>query len=129
MSAEPRVAAPLAVGVIGTGRVGAVLGAALARAGHRVVAATGVSAESVRRAARLLPGVPLLPADEVVARADLVLLAVPDDELGPAGRRPGRDRGVAAGAARRAHLRRARRWPCWRRPPGPARSRWRCTRR
>ena len=71
------------VGVIGTGRVGAVLGAALARAGLPVVAATGVSAESVDRAARLLPGVPLRPADEVVARADLVLLAVPDDQLGP----------------------------------------------
>lgn len=73
----------LTVGVIGTGRVGAVLGAALARAGHRIVAGTGVSAESVDRAARLLPGVPLLPADEVVARAELVLLALPDDQLGP----------------------------------------------
>ena len=83
MSAESRATARLAVGVIGTGRVGAVLGAALARAGHHVVAGTGVSAESVRRAQRLLPGVPLLPADEVVARADLVLLAVPDDELAP----------------------------------------------
>src|ERR1700712_2393089 len=71
------------VGVIGTGRVGAVLGAALAAAGHHVVAATGVSADSVDRAARLLPGVPLLPADEVAARADLVLVAVPDDVLGP----------------------------------------------
>jgi predicted short-subunit dehydrogenase-like oxidoreductase (DUF2520 family) len=83
MSAPKRATARLAVGVIGVGRVGAVLGAALARAGHRVVAGTGVSAESVARAARLLPAVPLLPADEVVARADLVLLAVPDDELGP----------------------------------------------
>ncbi|HEV7653691.1 MAG TPA: DUF2520 domain-containing protein [Mycobacteriales bacterium] len=73
----------LAVGVIGTGRVGAVLGAALAAAGHDVVAATGVSAGSVERARRLLPGVPLLPADEVAARADLVLVAVPDDVLGP----------------------------------------------
>jgi predicted short-subunit dehydrogenase-like oxidoreductase (DUF2520 family) len=71
------------VGVIGTGRVGSVLGAALARAGHRVVAATGVSRESVRRAEELLPDVPLLPADELVARADFVLLAVPDDELAP----------------------------------------------
>jgi predicted short-subunit dehydrogenase-like oxidoreductase (DUF2520 family) len=71
------------VGVIGTGRVGAVLGAALAAAGHRVVAATGVSAGSVHRATRLLPGVPLLPADEVAARADLVVVAVPDDVLGP----------------------------------------------
>jgi len=73
----------LSVGVIGAGRVGSVLGAALRRAGHQVVAASGVSAESTRRAARLLPGTPLLPADEVTARADLVLLAVPDDVLGP----------------------------------------------
>ena len=82
MSAELRAPA-VAVGVIGTGRVGAVLGAALARSGLPVTAATGVSAESVDRAARLLPGVPLRPADEVVARSDLVLLAVPDDQLGP----------------------------------------------
>jgi predicted short-subunit dehydrogenase-like oxidoreductase (DUF2520 family) len=75
--------ARLAVGVVGTGRVGSVLGAALARVGHAVVAGTGVSRDSVRRAGLWLPGVPLLPADEVVARADLVLLAVPDDVLGP----------------------------------------------
>ncbi len=82
MTASPRPVR-LRIGVIGTGRVGSVLGAALARAGHTVVAASGVSAESVRRAGRLLPGVPLRPADEVVTRADLVLLAVPDDELAP----------------------------------------------
>jgi predicted short-subunit dehydrogenase-like oxidoreductase (DUF2520 family) len=58
-----------------------VLGAALARAGHAVVGATGVSRESVTRADRLLPGVPLLPAAEVVDRSSLVLLAVPDDTL------------------------------------------------
>lgn len=73
--------ARLAVGVVGTGRVGSVLGAALARAGHTVVAAAGVSRDSVRRAERLLPGVPLVPADEVVTRSELVLLAVPDDVL------------------------------------------------
>lgn len=79
----PAHAAParLRVGVIGAGRVGAVLGAALAAAGHDVVAASGLSASSAERAARLLPGVPLLPADEVVASADLVVLAVPDDTL------------------------------------------------
>jgi predicted short-subunit dehydrogenase-like oxidoreductase (DUF2520 family) len=77
--AAPRV--PLDVGVLGTGRVGAVLGAALARAGHRVVGASGVSAASRQRAERLLPGVPLLAADQVVAAADLVLVAVPDDVL------------------------------------------------
>jgi predicted short-subunit dehydrogenase-like oxidoreductase (DUF2520 family) len=73
--------ARLRVGVIGAGRVGAVLGAALSAAGHDVVAASGLSAASAERAARLLPGVPLLPADEVVAAADLVVLAVPDDTL------------------------------------------------
>jgi predicted short-subunit dehydrogenase-like oxidoreductase (DUF2520 family) len=73
----------LRVGVVGAGRVGATLGAALARAGHEVVAASGVSEESIARAERLLPGVALLPADEVVAESELVLLAVPDDVLRP----------------------------------------------
>src|SRR4051812_11697096 len=79
----PAATAParLRVGVIGAGRVGAVLGAALAAAGHDVVAAAGLSAASAERAARLLPGVPLLHADEVVAASDLVVLAVPDDTL------------------------------------------------
>jgi predicted short-subunit dehydrogenase-like oxidoreductase (DUF2520 family) len=73
--------ARLRVGIVGAGRVGAVLGAALSAAGHDVVAAAGLSAASAERAARLLPGVPLLPTDEVVAGADLVVLAVPDDTL------------------------------------------------
>jgi predicted short-subunit dehydrogenase-like oxidoreductase (DUF2520 family) len=77
--AAPRV--PLDVGILGTGRVGSVLGAALARAGHRLVGASGVSRESRRRAERLLPGVPILAPDEVVAAAELVLIAVPDDVL------------------------------------------------
>jgi predicted short-subunit dehydrogenase-like oxidoreductase (DUF2520 family) len=75
--------ARLRVGVVGVGRVGTALGAALARAGHPVVAASGVSAESRRRAERFLPGVPILAPDEVVAEADFVLLAVPDDALRP----------------------------------------------
>ncbi|MGY1751950.1 Rossmann-like and DUF2520 domain-containing protein [Blastococcus sp. SYSU D01042] len=73
--------ARLRVGILGAGRVGAVLGAALSAAGHDVVAASGLSAASAERAARLLPGVPLLPADQVVAASDLVVLAVPDDTL------------------------------------------------
>jgi predicted short-subunit dehydrogenase-like oxidoreductase (DUF2520 family) len=78
----PAVApARLRVGIVGAGRVGAVLGSALSAAGHDVVAAAGLSTASADRAARLLPGVPLLPADEVVAAADLVVLAVPDDTL------------------------------------------------
>jgi predicted short-subunit dehydrogenase-like oxidoreductase (DUF2520 family) len=73
--------ARLRVGVIGAGRVGSVLGAALSAAGHDVVAAAGLSTASAERAARLLPGAPLVPADEVVAASDLVVLTVPDDTL------------------------------------------------
>ena len=81
--AEPPASRParLRIGIVSAGRVGAALGGALARAGHELVAASAVSAESVRRAQRLLPGVPIRPADEVVATADFVLLAVPDDAL------------------------------------------------
>ena len=100
--------ARLAVGVVSAGRVGSVVGAAWAAAGHHVVAASGVSRDSVRRAAALLPDVPLLAPDEVVAGVDLALLAVPDDVL------PGLVRGLAAagsfraGPDRGAHLRGAR---------------------
>ena len=73
--------ARLNVGIVGTGRVGAVLGAALLRAGHRLVAVSGVSDQSRGRAETLLPGIPLTSVEEVVARAELVLLTVPDDVL------------------------------------------------
>ncbi|EAQ00380.1 hypothetical protein JNB_09414 [Janibacter sp. HTCC2649] len=73
--------ARLSIGVIGAGRVGAVLGAALARAGHKVHAVYAVSDESRERAAELLPGVPVKDIHGVIDGADLVLLAVPDDAL------------------------------------------------
>lgn len=73
--------ARLRAGVVGAGRVGAVLGAALAAAGHQIVGAYAVSEASRARAEELLPGVPLRAVDEIVADADLVLLAVPDDTL------------------------------------------------
>ncbi len=79
-SADERPAR-LDVGVVGAGRVGAVLGAALQRVGHRVLAVSGVSEESRDRAARLLPGVPVLAPEEVVRQSELVVLAVPDDAL------------------------------------------------
>ncbi|MGH1563816.1 Rossmann-like and DUF2520 domain-containing protein [Mumia sp. DW29H23] len=70
-----------AVGVVGAGRVGAVLAARLREAGHEIVAASGRSAASRTRIDTLLPGVPLLTPAEVAARADVLLLAVPDDAL------------------------------------------------
>lgn len=73
--------ARLTVGVVGAGRVGPALAASLQLAGHRPVAVSGVSDASVRRAAELLPDVPLVSPAEVLARAELVLLTVPDDAL------------------------------------------------
>jgi predicted short-subunit dehydrogenase-like oxidoreductase (DUF2520 family) len=81
--ATVRLSRAIPIAIIGTGRVGAVLGAALAAAGHRVIAASGLSAASLARVERLLPGTPIRPADEVPAGAELLLLAVPDDALGP----------------------------------------------
>ena len=73
--------ARLTVGIVGAGRVGAVLGAALSRAGHRVTGVSAVSEASRARADDLLPGVPVREVSDVVAGAELVLLAVPDDAL------------------------------------------------
>ncbi|MGV9424496.1 Rossmann-like and DUF2520 domain-containing protein [Streptomyces sp. NPDC003656] len=73
--------ARLTVGVVGAGRVGPALAASLQLAGHVPVAASGVSDASRRRAEVMLPGVPLVPPAEVLQRADLVLLTVPDDAL------------------------------------------------
>src|SRR6266480_7530159 len=78
---SPSHPARLRVGVIGAGKVGVVLGAALARAGHELVAVTAVSDASVRRAAAMLPGVPVRRPPAVLADSDLVLLTVPDDAL------------------------------------------------
>lgn len=71
----------LGIGIIGAGRVGAVLGAALRATGHAIVGATGASDQTLERIDVLLPGVPVLEPQQVVERAELVLLAVPDDEL------------------------------------------------
>jgi predicted short-subunit dehydrogenase-like oxidoreductase (DUF2520 family) len=72
-------ASRLGVGIIGAGRVGPVIGAALAGAGHALV---GITAGSDRdRVEAMLPGVPVLDADEIVRRSELVVIAVPHDEL------------------------------------------------
>ena len=73
--------ARLTVGVISAGKVGAALGAALERAEHVVAGCSAVSRASRTRAARWLPDTPVLSVDEVATRAELLLLAVPDDAL------------------------------------------------
>lgn len=71
----------LGIGVIGSGKVGAVLGSALRAAEHQIVGVHAVSEASKERAEMLLPGVPVLEIPEILRRAELVLLAVPDDAL------------------------------------------------
>jgi len=83
----------LGIGVVGAGRVGPVLGAALGGAGHAIVGISAVSQASRDRAEVLLPGVPVLPVPDVVERSELVILAVPEPELA------GLVRGLAATGA------------------------------
>jgi predicted short-subunit dehydrogenase-like oxidoreductase (DUF2520 family) len=69
------------IGVIGAGRVGAVLAAALRAAGHRVAAVAGESDASRTRIETLLPGVPVDKPTAVAKACDVLLLTVPDDSL------------------------------------------------
>ncbi|RYC14256.1 Rossmann-like and DUF2520 domain-containing protein [Nocardioides zhouii] len=69
------------IGVIGAGRVGAVLAAALRAAGHEIVSAAGESDASRRRIEALLPGVEGAKPTDVARGCDLLLLTVPDDML------------------------------------------------
>ena len=71
----------LRVGVVGAGRVGAVLAAALRAAGHEVVAAAGESDASRARIAALIPEAAVLKPTAVARACDLLLLTVPDDML------------------------------------------------
>ncbi|PWJ23986.1 putative short-subunit dehydrogenase-like oxidoreductase (DUF2520 family) [Branchiibius hedensis] len=73
----------LRVGVVGAGRAGSVIGAALRAAGHEIVATSAVSEASRQRAEELLPGVPIASVQEVVSDADVVILGVPDDAIEP----------------------------------------------
>lgn len=69
------------IGVIGAGRVGAVLAAALRGAGEVISAVAGESAASRTRIETLLPGVPVYKPTAVARSCELLLLTVPDDAL------------------------------------------------
>lgn len=74
-------ASRLGIGIIGSGRVGPVLGRALAGAGHAITGVSAISDDGKERVEAMLPGVPILEVQEIVRRSELVLLAVPGDEL------------------------------------------------
>jgi predicted short-subunit dehydrogenase-like oxidoreductase (DUF2520 family) len=69
------------IAVIGAGRVGTAIAVLLGRAGHNVVAVSGRAATR-ERAGRYFPGVPVVEPAEASAKGELVLVAVPDDDLG-----------------------------------------------
>jgi len=102
--------ARLTVGIVSAGRVGTAVGAALERAGHVVSACSAVSSASVARAVKRLPDTEILPAADVAARSELLILAVPDDQLAGPGRglaathalQPGPRAPPTSGANRRA---------------------------
>jgi predicted short-subunit dehydrogenase-like oxidoreductase (DUF2520 family) len=71
----------LGVGIIGAGKVGPVLGAALAGAGHALVGISASTDDERERVDIMLPGVPVLAVPELVERSELVVIAVPDDQL------------------------------------------------
>ncbi|MFC4603782.1 Rossmann-like and DUF2520 domain-containing protein [Rhodococcus kronopolitis] len=73
--------ARLTVGIVSAGRVGTAIGAALERVGHVVAACTAISDASLRRARLRLPDSEILPATDVAGRCELLILAVPDDQL------------------------------------------------
>lgn len=71
----------LGIGIVGAGKVGPILGAALAGAGHAIVGISAVSQESRDRAEAILPGAPILEVPQLIERSELVILAVPEAEL------------------------------------------------
>lgn len=71
----------LRVGLIGAGRAGSVVARALERAGHHCIALSAVSDASLLRAGRLLPSADVVDPITVCERADLIVVAVPDDGI------------------------------------------------
>lgn len=81
MGQRDLVGQQFSIGVIGAGRVGAVLAAAFREAGHPTAAVAGESDASRTRIETLLPGVAVDKPTAVAKSCDLLLLTVPDDAL------------------------------------------------
>jgi predicted short-subunit dehydrogenase-like oxidoreductase (DUF2520 family) len=84
VSRAPRLPAVL----IGTGRLARALGPLLVERGYPVVAVVGRRSSAARSVARSIPGASgSISLQRSVSRAGLILLAVPDREVGPLARR------------------------------------------
>lgn len=73
----------LGVGVIGMGHVGPAIASALRSVGHLIVGVNASSDAALERVLVMLPGVPVLDVPTLVERSEVVVLAVPDDQIGP----------------------------------------------
>ena len=71
----------LGIGIIGAGRVGPVLGAALAGAGHAIVGIASVSENNRDRARAMLPDVAILEIPMLLERSELVIIAIPEAQI------------------------------------------------
>jgi predicted short-subunit dehydrogenase-like oxidoreductase (DUF2520 family) len=69
------------IAIIGSGRAGTAVAVLWRAAGHRIVAVAGREATRTR-AARSLPGVPVLEPVDAARDAELVVMGVPDDLIG-----------------------------------------------
>ncbi len=107
----------LGIGIIGAGRVGPVLGAALAGAGHAITGIASSSPSNLERAEAVLPGVPgrAHPRADRAQRARAARGAAGRTRVARGGAR--RRRRLAAGPARACTRRRASDALCW--PPRP----------
>jgi predicted short-subunit dehydrogenase-like oxidoreductase (DUF2520 family) len=89
---------PGRIAVIGPGRVGTVVAAALTRAGHRVHAAAGGSGEALARFAARFPGAGVGETPAAAAGdADLVLITTPDDAIAAVATALARDDAIGPG--------------------------------
>lgn len=70
-----------AVGIVGPGRLGTVLAAALQRAGHRIAVAVGGGGRARGRFETRFPQATVAGAPSELRTVDLVLITVPDDVL------------------------------------------------
>lgn len=70
------------VGIIGAGRVGPVIGRALQIVGHEIIGITRSSNPQRNDAAEAILGAAVIEPDEA-CRADLVVIAIPDDQIEP----------------------------------------------
>ena len=73
----------MSIGVIGDQIAGTVLAKAWAEAGHSVVGLALINERAIEIADALLPGVPIKTINDLTEIADLLVLAVDDEELEP----------------------------------------------